>query len=231
MAVTGIGSNYSNGYAGIYAAPAKETAGKEKTKETADAKREIEIAEKCDNQEYLRGVQKQVSHVTLETGSALNMKRDNKIGTVTINPKLLEKMQNDPEAEKKYTQLIKDIERAENTVNAYYNALGGCVERSSHWYIDENGEYCHFGYVYRDDKLNKKLRQEARENEEKLIEKNRKGAVEKRKKLKEMTAEKRMEIKETAESISEAEAAKEDRQAAKKQSAAKAAGANLDLLV
>lgn len=24
MAVTGIGSNYSNGYAGIYAAPAKE---------------------------------------------------------------------------------------------------------------------------------------------------------------------------------------------------------------
>lgn len=122
-------------------------------------------------------------------------------------------------------------ERAENTVNAYYNALGGCVERSSHWYIDENGEYCHFGYVYRDDKLNKKLRQEARENEEKLIEKNRKGAVEKRKKLKEMTAEKRMEIKETAESISEAEAAKEDRQAAKKQSAAKAAGASLDLLV
>lgn len=200
MAVTGIGSSYSNAYESARAVPARKAAGREKTQEAAAAKKEIGLEKKRDSQEYLRGLQRQVSDVTLETGSALNMKRDNKMGTVTINPKLLEKMQNDPEAEKKYTQLIKDIERAEQTATAYYNSMGGCVERSSHWYIDENGQYSHFAYTRRDDRLNKKLRKEAKENAERLVEKNRKRAIEKRKELKEALdkklEKKRMEIKE-----------------------------------
>ncbi len=200
MAITGIGSAYSNGYENTYAVSVKKTAEKEKTQGTKAAKWEIESGRKQDSNEYLRGLQRQVSDVTLETGSALNMKRDNKMGTITINPKLLEKMQNDPEAEKKYTQLIKDIERAEQTATAYYNSMGGCVERSSHWYIDENGQYTHFAYTRRDDKLNKKLRKEARENVEKLVEKNRERAAEKRKKLEETLdeklEEKQMELKE-----------------------------------
>lgn len=194
MAVKGIGSSYSNVYEGAYDVPARKAAAREKTQGTAATKREIEVGRKQDRKEYLKGLQRQVSDVTLETGSALNMKRDNKMGTVTINPKLLEKMQNDPEAEKKYTQLIKDIERAEQTATAYYNSMGGCVERSSHWYIDENGQYTHFAYTRRDDRLNKKLRKEARENAERLVEKNRERAIEKRKKLKE-TLEKRLEEK------------------------------------
>ena len=117
----------------------------------------------------------------LEAGFGLSMERDNRRGVLTVNPKLLEKMQNDPEAEKKYTQLMKDIERAEKTVDAYYNALGGCVERTSHTYIDENGKYYHFAYTRRDDRLNKRLRQEAEENAEKLIEKTREKAKEKKK--------------------------------------------------
>jgi len=32
------------------------------------------------------------------------MKKDNRAGIITVNPKLLEKKQNDPEAAKKYTQ-------------------------------------------------------------------------------------------------------------------------------
>lgn len=104
------------------------------------------------------------------------MKRDKRAGVITVNPKLLEKMQNDPEAEKKYTQTLKDIEKAERTANAYYNSLGGCVERTSHWYVDENGEYQHFAYTRRDDRLNKKIREESQKNKEKFIEKTRKKA-------------------------------------------------------
>lgn len=131
--------------------------------------------------DYLKKLQKQVPYMKLEAGFGLSMERDNRRGVLTVNPKLLEKMQNDPEAEKKYTQLMKDIERAEKTVDAYYNALGGCVERTSHTYIDENGKYYHFAYTRRDDRLNKRLRQEAEENAEKLIEKTREKAKEKKK--------------------------------------------------
>lgn len=131
--------------------------------------------------DYLKKLQKQVPYMKLEEGFGLSMERDNRRGVLTVNPKLLEKMQNDPEAEKKYTQLMKDIERAEKTVDAYYNALGGCVERTSHTYIDENGKYYHFAYTRRDDRLNKKLREEAKENAEKLIEKTREKAKEKKK--------------------------------------------------
>lgn len=182
MAITGVG-NYGNVYEGIYDIHKKEAdvSGQKRNSETsgvkAEAKKEDEAGRTgntkgaVSSRKYLSRLQEKVSYVTLETGYGLNTKRDNKIGTITINPKLLEKMQSDPEAEKKYTQLFKDIERAEKTVAAYYNALGGCVERSSHWYIDENGKYCHFGYVRRDDKLNKKLREETQKNVEKQIEK------------------------------------------------------------
>ena len=70
--------------------------------------------------------------MTLEIGSGLSMNKDKRSGVLTVNPKLLERMQNDPEAENEFTQRMKDIERAERTVTAYYNALGGCVERTSH---------------------------------------------------------------------------------------------------
>ena len=102
-------------------------------------------------------------------------------------------MQNDPEAEKKYTQMIKDIETAEKTAISYYNALGGCVERTSHWYIDENGKYYHFAFTHTDDRLNKKLREEAKKNAEKQIEVTRKKVREKAEKLKEKAEERLLE--------------------------------------
>ncbi len=173
MAITGLG-NYENTYGSMYVSqPKGAVSGKNDTGKVSEMKEE-------DIQEYQKRLQSKVKDVTLETGTSLNMKKDNKIGTVTIHPELLKKMQNNPEAEKKYTQLIRDIERAEQTVGAYYNAIGGVAERSSHWYIDENGKYYHFGYVRRDDKLNKKLREESKKNSEKLIEKTRKKAAEKK---------------------------------------------------
>lgn len=205
MAVTGI-NNYSNVYDSMYdwqKANNKEVKEQNKSKdskETKEAGKQQDAVlksgtqQEVNNQAYLNQLQKQRTHVRLAAGTGLSMKIDQKQGAVTINPKLLEKMQNDPEAEKKYTELIKNIEMAEKTVGAYYNAMGGYVERTSHWYIDENGEYTHFGYVRRDDKLNKKLREEAKENAGKLVERSREKVAEKRKRLEE-AMKKRMEEK------------------------------------
>ncbi|MCM1157547.1 MAG: DUF6033 family protein [Bacteroidales bacterium] len=204
MAITGI-SNYGNVYEGTYSPRQKkesETAKPGSRTEVENSAKREEAVRKTGNEEYLKTIQSQVSAVTLETGMGLNMRKDRKMGTITINPALLEKMQNDSEAEKKYTQLIKDIERAEKTVTAYYNALGGVVERSSHWYIDEDGKYCHFGYVRRDDRLNKKLREEAKKNTEELIARTREKAAEKKEALRE-TLEKKAEEKKAEEKKAE----------------------------
>lgn len=156
---------------------------------------QAEVSGKVSNEDYLKTLQKKVPYVKLETGFGLNMKKDNRAGVITVNPKLLEKMQSDPEAAKKYTQTLKDIERAEKTGDAYFNALGGVVEMTSHWYVDENGNFSHFAYVHRDDKLNKKIRKETQEKAEELIEKNKEKAVEARKEQKKVIAEKLEEKK------------------------------------
>ena len=219
MAISSV-SNYSNIYENVYGMQkAKDREVKEqnkgKTSEETKKQQEANIKngtqQEVNNQAYLNKLQKQRTHVKLEAGMGLSMKIDQKQGAVTINPKLLEKMQNDPEAEKQYTELIKNIEMAEKTVGAYYNAMGGYVERTSHWYIDENGKYTHFGYVRRDDKLNKKLREEAKKNAEKLVEKNREKVAEKRKRLEE-AMKKRLEEKRkeaSEEKASEKEESKE----------------------
>ena len=135
-------------------------------------------------------------YTKLEIGSALSMQKDKRAGVITVNPKLLEKMQKDPEAAAQYTQKLKDIERAERTANAYYNSLGGVVERTSHWYVDEEGNHYHFAYTRRDDRLNKKIQEETKKNTEKHIEKTRKKAREKAEKLKEQLEKKAEETKE-----------------------------------
>ncbi|MDE7367339.1 MAG: hypothetical protein K2N24_08285 [Lachnospiraceae bacterium] len=200
MAISSVG-NYGAMYENAYASQKKETgvSRQGRSGETAvtgkNSQTGTEESTKTQStQEYLKGLQKKVPYVELETGWGLSMKRD-KRSAITVNPKLLEKMQNDPEAEKKYTQTLKDIERAEKIGDAYYNALGGVVERTSHWYVDENGKYYHFAYTRRDDKLNKKIREEAKKNTEELIEKTREKAREKRKELEERLAEKSEEAK------------------------------------
>ena len=68
---------------------------------------------------------------------------------------------------------LKDIQKAERAVGSHYNSLGGVTERTSHWHIDNNGNVSHYAHVRREDKLNERLREEAKENAKKLIEKNR----------------------------------------------------------
>lgn len=222
MAISGVG-DYGNVYGSMYASRQKgtEALGKSGTSEASEAKAE-------DRKGYLSRLQNKVTDVTLETGTVLNMKKDNKIGTLTIHPELLEKMKNDTEAEKKYTQLIKDIERAEQTVGAYYNAIGGVVEHSSHWYIDENGKYCHFGYVRRDDKLSKRLREEAWKNAQERIERTRENT---RRRAEELTDSLERKAEEAREKGKQQEKEGEAKQSGRKPEAMKAEGTKLDIKI
>ena len=201
MAVSSIGT-YNNVYESV-SAMQKKDAEASGQKRAGDVYRtpgiimeKREKTEGTDNEEYLRSLQNQVPYTKLEIGSALSMQKDKRAGVITVNPKLLEKMQKDPEAAAQYTQKLKDIERAERTANAYYNSLGGVVERTSHWYVDEEGNHYHFAYTRRDDRLNKKIQEETKKNTEKHIKKTRKKAREKAEKLKEQLEKKAEETKE-----------------------------------
>ena len=45
---------------------------------------------------------------------------------------------------------LKDIQRAENAVNAYYDFTGGVTKRTSSWHIDDEGNVSHYAHVRRE---------------------------------------------------------------------------------
>ncbi len=176
MAVTGV-SNYNSSYEDVYASSRKEAVKKEETKETAVAQRNTETAKTGSNEKYVKSLQKQVPYMKLHIGYGINIKNDGKVDVLDINPKLLEKMRNDPKAAKEYTQRLKDVESAHKYVDNFLKATGSTLI-CSHAYVDENGNYCNFTVSVRKDALNEKLRKEAQENAEKRIEKSRENARE-----------------------------------------------------
>lgn len=147
---------------------------------------------KSSNEEYLKSLQKQVPYMKLQIGNAVNTKNDGKVDVLDINPKLLEKMQNDPDAAKKYGQRIKDVENAHKFVDNYLKSTGSTVV-CSHAYLDENGNYCNFTVSVHKDTLNEKLRKEAEENAKKQIEKTRENLKKKAEELEEKIEEKEPE--------------------------------------
>lgn len=92
--------------------------------------------------DYLNSLKSLAPSMAFEIGSSLNMKDDGKTNTLTINPKLLEKMQNNPEQAKETSELLRGIEQAKSFVDSYMSARGR-ETKFSHWYIDENGKACH----------------------------------------------------------------------------------------
>ncbi len=152
----------------------KETAGGSKAKSTAD---------------YVNELAKLVPSVELKVGNTFSTAKRGK--TLTINPQLLEKMQNDPEQEKEMKELIKGVESAVNMLDSVMNASGWSVV-FKHDYIDENGKYRQIALVRNDFMLNMsdKLREERRKNSEKLIEKTKEKAEEKKEDLEETLEEK-----------------------------------------
>lgn len=128
-------------------------------------------ANKSNNEEYLKKLQKQVPDMKLKVGTGFGKPMGKITHCITIHPKLLEKMQNDPQAAKEYTQRLKDIQRASNYVTSYYKAKGDIVYDNDQWYIDENGKHSHFAQIIIKDRMNERMRKEAEENAKEHIEK------------------------------------------------------------
>lgn len=146
--------------------------------------------------DYAKKLEKLVPSVEFKVGYAFSSAPKGK--TLTVNPKLLEKMQNDPEKEKEMKELIKGVETMTRLMSSI-NAASGWTVVYKHCYIDENGKFSSIAYLRNDFMLNMsdELREERRENEEKLIEKTKEKAAEKKEELEEM-----LEEKEKAEGIS-----------------------------
>lgn len=114
-------------------------------------------------------------------GEDLNEYNRNSGKTLTVNPRLLEKMQNDPEKEKEMKELIRGVEAAVNMLESVNSANGWTVV-FKHCYIDENGKFCSIAYLRNDFMLHMsdELREERRKNAEELLAKTKEEAAEKK---------------------------------------------------
>ncbi len=206
MAITGV-SNYNSVYENTYASSRKEAAKKEETKETSSIQKNAENSKSKSTTDYANELAKLVPSVDFKVGNGCSSAKSGK--SLTINPKLLEKMQNNPEQAKETKELIRGVESAMNLIDSINKASGWTVVYK-HSYIDENGKYHSVGYYRNDFMLNMsdKLREERRKNSEKLIEKSKEKATEKKEKLEEILEEKKEEkTEEVTTEKSEAESA------------------------
>lgn len=191
MAVTGIGSNYSNVYESTYATQKQETAKKKETKSATEVRKNTSPENTTD---YMSKLEKLAPSVEFHIGTTHSSAKSGK--TLTINPQLLEKMQNDPKQEKETKEMIQGVEAATKLLESIHKASGWTVVYR-HGYIDENGKYSSCAYVRNDFMLNMsdKLREERKENSENLIEKSKEKSVKKKEELQEALEEKKTESK------------------------------------
>ncbi len=188
MAITGV-SSYNSVYENTYASSRKEAEKKEEIKETSSTQKNEENSKSKSTSDYVKELAKLAPSVEFKVGNACSRAKSGM--TLTINPKLLEKMQNDPEQEKETKELIRGVESAMNMIESINKASGWTVVYK-HSYIDENGKYHSVGYYRNDLMLNMsdKLREERRKNSEKLMEKTKEKAAEKKEDIEEMLEEK-----------------------------------------
>lgn len=196
-----ITNNY-NAYENIYATQKQQT----EKKQAASGKETSETAATQKNSEagndkaksaagYAKELKKLVPSVEFRVGNACVSAQRGK--SLTVNPKLLEKMQNDPKTKKDMEDMIKGVESMSKLAESLTKASGWTIVYQ-HSYIDENGKY-HCRMQTRNDfmlNMSDKLREERRENSEKLIEKTKEKAAEKEKELEETLEENKTEIAE-----------------------------------
>lgn len=185
-----ITNNY-NAYENIYATQKQQT----EKKQAASGKETSETAATQKNSEagndkaksaagYAKKLKKLVPSVEFRVGNACVSAQRGK--SLTVNPKLLEKMQNDPKTKKDMEDMIKGVESMSKLAESLTKASGWTIVYQ-HSYIDENGKY-HCRMQTRNDgmlKLSDKLREERRKNSEKMIEKTKEKAAEKQEELQE----------------------------------------------
>ena len=185
-----ITNNY-NAYENIYATQKQQT----EKKQAASGKETSETAATQKNSEagndkaksaagYAKKLKKLVPSVEFRVGNACVSAQRGK--SLTVNPKLLEKMQNDPKTKKDMEDMIKGVESMSKLAESLTKASGWTIVYQ-HSYIDENGKY-HCRMQTRNDgmlKLSDKLREERKKNSEKLLEKTKEKAAEKQEELQE----------------------------------------------
>ena len=98
MAIMGMG-NYNNVYENRYTASKKITTEKQETTQTTKNNKSETTSD------YAAKLAKLVPSVEFKVGNGFSTAKTGK--TLTVNPKLIEKMQNDPEQEKETMELIK----------------------------------------------------------------------------------------------------------------------------
>lgn len=189
-----ITNNY-NAYENVHATQRQETAKKQvtsekETSETVDTQKNSTVGNSKVKRtvDYAKKLEKLAPSVEFGIGNTHSSAKSGK--TLTINPKLLEKMQDDPNKEKEMKELIRGVESATKLLDSMHRASGWTVVYR-HGYIDENGKYSSCAYVRNDFMLNMsdKLREERKENSKKLIEK----SVKRKKELQEALDENKSE--------------------------------------
>ena len=176
-----ITNNY-NSYA------AQGMAGNTKKKETEKTQKTAESSKSKNTAEYANGLAKLVPSVDFKVGNVCSSAKSGK--SLTVNPQLLEKMQNDPEKARDMEDMIKGVESMSKLAEGIAKATGWTIVYQ-HSYIDENGKY-HCRMQTRNDgmlKLSDKLREERKKNSEKLLERAKEKAAEKKEKLEETLEE------------------------------------------
>ena len=190
-----ITNNYNSAYESTYTAQKQQAskqqgASKTETKETAAAQKKTGVT--TSKSDYFSKLAKLAPSVDCRIGTTYSSARSGK--TLTLNPKLLEKMQNDPEFEKEMMDMIKGVESM-TRLSESINKATGWTTVFRHSYIDENGKYSHIAVIRNDFMYNMsdKLREERRKNYEKFIEKSKENAVKKKKELQKKLEDKRTE--------------------------------------
>lgn len=193
-----ITNNY-NAYENVHATQKQETAKKQvtsgkETSETVDTQKNSTVGNSKVKRtvDYAKKLEKLAPSVEFRIGNTHSSAKSGK--TLTINPKLLEKMQDDPNKEKEMKELIRGVESATKLLDSMHRASGWTVVYR-HGYIDENGKYSSCAYVRNDFMLNMsdKLREERKENSKKLIEKSKEKSVKRKKELQEALDENKSE--------------------------------------
>ena len=180
-----ITNNYSS-----YAA--QGMAGNTKKKETEKTQETAESSKSKNTAEYANGLAKLVPSVDFKVGNVCSSAKSGK--SLTVNPQLLEKMQNDSEKARDMEDMIKGVESMSKLAEGIAKATGWTIVYQ-HSYIDENGKY-HCRMQTRNDgmlKLSDKLREERKKNSEKLLEKSKEKATEKREELQKALEENKSE--------------------------------------
>ena len=171
MEITGIGS-----YGAVYQNPCpsgteNQRNGEQNTNISGMGKDSVSIS---GNADYLNILQKQFPKMTFSIGTGFTGRNARNSGEAanpwafTVDPKLIEKMSSDSDAEAEFTQRLRDIERAASLAEGIRASLGmRCVYCEN--YIDGNGQLHHISISVRKDEVNERLREEAQKRVEEWI--------------------------------------------------------------